>query len=515
MVLTKEKTLTEFETGYVEHLNTHNEHTHENLQAMLFQHVNQPTGTYAMYGNGNSEPVTCMNIHAAPAKQNNSGPTSIAQDLWSQLKRVQMPVFYGDKRMYQSWKAAFLACIDAAPVTAEYKLLQMRQYLAGEALYAIGSFGHSAHAYEVAKERLERKFGGKRGQLLIYFEDLGNFPQIRDGNAKDLEQFADLLDSAVISLHEAGKHTELGDGFLYITLQRKLPQSMLASYHRWVYENDISESVITLKTWVVQESEFQTIANETIHGFTCSSADIQTKRYISNYDESRTFFGETGAVRSLQKQILCRLCGANHCIWQCQKYLQKSVPECLNFAKQFWLCYRCLVGGHLGKLCPKSRQCGLNGCQKLHHRLLHKIDNLSPSTGDLSETKTKFDANAGLKECPLDPATLIGDAFTFGMEGKGKIKQTQTAMAYATHSFETTRDNSNSKKKSKFLDSSKTKNRSKSWDSSKSKKKPKSWDSSKFKKLSKSWNSSKSKKMYKSLDSSMSKKIFKYCDSAK
>ena len=173
------------------------------------------------------------------------------------------------------------------------------------------------------------------------------------------------------------------------------------------------------------------------------------------------------------------------------------------------------MGGHLEKLCPKSRQCGLNGCQKLHHRLLHKTDNLLPSTGDLSQTKTKFVANAGLKECPLDPATLIGDAFTFGMEGKGKIEQTRTAITYATHSFETTRDKSNSKKKSKFLDSSKSKNRSTSMDSSKSKNRSTSWDSSKSKKLSKSWDSWRSKKMYKSLDSSMSKKIFKYWDSAK
>ena len=526
MELTKEKTFTECETGHVENFNFHNERTHRNLQAMRLHHVNQPTGTYSMYRNVNGEPDTCMNIHAVPAQPNNSGSTSIGQDLLSQLKHVQMPVFYGDKRLYQSWKAAFLACIDAAPVTAEYKLLQLRQYLAGEALYAIDSLGHSARAYEAAKERLERKFGGKRRQVLIYFEDIGNFPQIRDGNAKDLEQFAYLLDSAVISLHEAGKHNELGDGFLYITLQRKLPQSMLASYHRWIYENNISESVLTLKTWVVQESEFQTIANETIHGFTCPSVDIQAKRHKS-YDEPQTFFGEARVIRSLQKQKLCSLCGANHCIWQCQKYLQKRVPERWNFAKQFRLCYRCLMEGHLGNLCPRSRQCGQNGCQKLHHRLLHKTDNLSPSTVDLSQTETKFAAKGEPKECPLDPATLIGDAFTFGMEGKGKIKQTQTAMTYTTYNFETSRKKSNSKKKSKYFDSSKSKNRSMSWDSSKSKKKSesqnssksnkisKSWDSSNSRKISKYWDDAKTKKRYKSLDSSKSKKISKYGDGAK
>ena len=66
---------------------------------------------------------------------------------------------------------------------------------------------------------------------------------------------------------------------------------MLASYHRWVFENNISESVITIKTWLVQESEFQTIANETIHGFTCPSADTQTMYLKIN--ETQTFLGET------------------------------------------------------------------------------------------------------------------------------------------------------------------------------------------------------------------------------
>ena len=45
----------------------------------------------------------------------------------------------------------------------------------------------------MAKERLERKFGGERQQVLIQFEDLEHFPQISVGNPNDLEQFADIL----------------------------------------------------------------------------------------------------------------------------------------------------------------------------------------------------------------------------------------------------------------------------------------------------------------------------------
>ena len=76
---------------------------------------------------------------------------SIGHDLWRQLKRVQIPVISGEKRQYQSWKADFLACIDSAPVTGEYKLLQLRQYLTGDALRVIENLGHSTTAYEAAK----------------------------------------------------------------------------------------------------------------------------------------------------------------------------------------------------------------------------------------------------------------------------------------------------------------------------------------------------------------------------
>ena len=48
-----------------------------------------------------------------------------------------------------------MTCIDKAPATPEYKLLQLRQYLCGDALKAVETLGHSAAAYEAAKESLK------------------------------------------------------------------------------------------------------------------------------------------------------------------------------------------------------------------------------------------------------------------------------------------------------------------------------------------------------------------------
>ena len=104
--------------------------------------------------------------------------------------------------------------MDQAPATPEYKLLQLRQCLAGEALKSIESSGYSATAYHAAMDRLERKFGGERRQITIYLEEIDNFRLVRYGNSKDIEKHADLLDIAIVNLKEFNRCEELKDGML-------------------------------------------------------------------------------------------------------------------------------------------------------------------------------------------------------------------------------------------------------------------------------------------------------------
>ncbi|XP_046584141.1 uncharacterized protein LOC124291243 [Haliotis rubra] len=208
-------------------------------------------------------------------------------DMWKQLKRVSIPTFNGDIKMYENWKAAFVACVDMAPAIPEYKLLQLRQCLTGEALKVIASLGHSAAAYDIALERLERKYGGKRRNIALKLEEITKFKPIRAGNARDLEKFADLLDILVANLRESDKLEELGDGTLYSQLLKKLTESMVIQYQRWIFETQRQESVEVLREWILQESEFQVIASEVINGF----AEKQRSHERKTSGKSGTFFG--------------------------------------------------------------------------------------------------------------------------------------------------------------------------------------------------------------------------------
>ena len=92
---------------------------------------------------------------------------SLTFDSAKLLSRIKIPIFSGDKGNYESWKSAFLACVDNTTATPEYKLLRLLNSLQGEPLKFIERLGHSAAAYNIAKEWLERKYGGQRRQIAL------------------------------------------------------------------------------------------------------------------------------------------------------------------------------------------------------------------------------------------------------------------------------------------------------------------------------------------------------------
>ena len=85
----------------------------------------------------------------------------------------------------------------------------------------------------------------------------------------------------------------------------------------------------------------------------------------------------------------CQACGADHHIWTCQVFKQKSISDKWDIAKRCQLCFPCLAEGHSGRKCPRSRQGGQNGCKALHHRLLHQPSQETElKMADLSSTNS-------------------------------------------------------------------------------------------------------------------------------
>ena len=265
-----------------------------------------------------------------------------------------------------------MACIDKAPATAKYKLLQLRQYLRGDALQAIEGLGHSSAAYDAAKARLDRKYGGERRRVATHLEAIQHFEAVRLGKAADLDRFADPIEVTVVNLKDAGRTAELGNSTFYQSLQQKLPESLLTQYQRWVFEQGKPDSVESLKTWVCREAEFQAIATETIKGLGANHQDSpsSTRRREPARPHRRTHFTANKQPSAAPRP--CGVCHGSHGAWACPTLQKLDCDGRWEHANQAGLCFRCLGSGHIGTACRNTRPCGINGCTRTHHRLLHR-----------------------------------------------------------------------------------------------------------------------------------------------
>ena len=159
---------------------------------------------------------------------------------------------------------------------------------------------------------------------------MDNFRPICPGNYKEIEKFADLLDITIVNLKEANRSEELNDGLLYLKLQKKLPTSMLSTYHQWIFERQKQESVKSLREWVLQEPEFQTKALEAVHGL----ADIREENVeIRKFKRKNphTFFRRFGAKADSsterQQSRVCRICSKSHGAWVCPEFKQMEIQK--------------------------------------------------------------------------------------------------------------------------------------------------------------------------------------------
>ena len=87
----------------------------------------------------------------------------VQRSLPVKLKGVDLPKFSGDdKADYEPWKAAFMSIVDGMDIPVGEKVLRLQSGLTGKALALGKDLGYSVNAYERAKEKLERRYGGER-----------------------------------------------------------------------------------------------------------------------------------------------------------------------------------------------------------------------------------------------------------------------------------------------------------------------------------------------------------------
>ena len=113
------------------------------------------------------------------------------------------------------------------------------------------------------------------------------------------------------------------------------------------------------------------------HSWSLQGGDVtprtKEKAYVNTHAtyEKKKQSSNTNSSGSSEKKG-CPMCKSHeHIAEKCAEFTKLSVNERWKFVKEMKLCRRCLVA-HTRWPC-EGEVCGVHGCQKRHHRLLHYV----------------------------------------------------------------------------------------------------------------------------------------------
>ena len=304
------------------------------------------------------------------SESNSSSMQGNTGQFQSPLKSLKLPVFDGSKTKFGDFWALFTSLADENSEAPNVKMARLRQ--SHVALQAIQGLGVSQPEYEEAKEILKAKYGGQHGQLQAYMDQLETMVPLKNSDIKGFEKFSDLVRVSVVKLQAEGRDSELGVGTFHSLLVKKLTDRQVESYSWWLGEQKLERSVLNLRDWLKEEVRIRVDAAEMVHGIVDrddGKVDGSKGRTGGKFNGRSYFGGSRG--RSGDDKLPCSFCAGNHGVWACRKFQGLVTEARWNVAKEKHLCSRCLGSDHQGKLCSRSKTCGIDGCKRNHHSPLH------------------------------------------------------------------------------------------------------------------------------------------------
>lgn len=103
----------------------------------------------------------------------------------------------------------------------------------------------------------------------------------------------------------------------------------------------------------------------------------------SNEDRKRISFADRAKLNASEastSHAKCIICGENHYIYVCVKFLKSSLSARRHLVKVNNLCHNCLRVGHIAKGC-KGKEC--QRCNMKHNRLLCNENPLNKQTAEI------------------------------------------------------------------------------------------------------------------------------------
>ena len=200
---------------------------------------------------------------------------------------------------------------DRQNIPVSEKMLRLQSSLSGKALTIVKDLGYSASAYERAKEKLEKKYGGQRRHQIKHLTTLGNWKKIRSRNLEDFEEFQAVLERVSLATQNCGSF-QLES--LNLTAKEKLSEEDVQSYKHWLLDHSQEDNFESLLEWIELRVQVMEEAKEETYGLGKQNTLRNEKNNGSRQDIQRARGYNT---RTATRCCIVDKCNQDHPPWVC------------------------------------------------------------------------------------------------------------------------------------------------------------------------------------------------------
>lgn len=341
-------------------------------------------------GNPNTE--TLNNSHFANSMVNNV-----------KLPVIKLPTFNGDSNKWLEFHDVYVSLIhDNVSLSNIIKFQYLKSSILGNAASVIESLELSDKNYEIAWKLVCDRFNNKHQLVHTHLKSLLDIPT----NIKECEQslrfLVDHISKNLRALNSLGEDTDNWDTLIIFMYSAKLNSVTCTKWEE--HKSNLSTKPTLEEFYQFLRKRADLVEMLSAGGSSDKVDNNNVAKGFKHLNKSQKAFVATSSERvtaGQQQQRSCMVCGGEHLIYYCNKFLSMSPADRLQQIIKQKSCINCLRSGHYVHQC-KSGPCNI--CRRKHNSLLHSDKSNEPVQN--AEERTAVSKSISLSTCIANQVLL-------------------------------------------------------------------------------------------------------------
>ncbi|XP_078038719.1 uncharacterized protein LOC144470974 [Augochlora pura] len=353
-----------------------------------------------------------------PGTANRASPAPSDSNM-TRLPVIKLPNFSGDFSQWIRFRDTFVSLVhDSERLSDMDKFNYLVSALSGPAAQIIESYSVSEANYKLAWERLKERFDDPKNLISHHVTAILDLEPAKKKNGTSLIKFIDTAVNNVRALQKILDPSDLCEAIINGVISRKLDSLSLDEWEKRVMDSPTMPAFRDLSKFLEQRAQYLTRKNS--DGPSEGHSPVESQRSTKPREKYDKPYYVASHVAN-KESSKCVLCGDEHMLQYCCRFLAMSFSERHETVKRARMCFNCLRPGHSVKACnsSKCRKCG-----KMHHTLLHKeiaspplvvehdsndLETLPPPTTHIAQScMARDDLEGAILSTALAVETMVG-----------------------------------------------------------------------------------------------------------